>query len=107
MGAVQDLASHHELARRVRRNPVPWLTAGVLAGALAGRFFARPMWQSGKKRLAAVATGRLQNVVLGLVAAIAARQGVNDAGADVEIRSAPLTASDARPRPLAGHGPVR
>ena len=110
IGAVDDLASRHELARRVRRNPTPWLVAGVLAGALAGRFFARPMWQSGKKRLAALATGRLQTALLGIVAAVAARRGMSDES-DVDpspdLRNAPHIALAPRPRPLAGHGRVR
>ncbi len=107
IGAVDGLVSHHELARRVRRNPAPWLVAGVLAGAVAGRFFARPMWQSGKKRLAAIAIGPLQLALRGLVAAVAARWGTTHEDPSSDSHRAPPSPTASRPRPLAGHGPVR
>lgn len=72
--AVSGLMSVDELARRVRRHPGRWMVFGLAAGAIAGRFFGRPIVREGRRRVVAAAAGRLQHLGMGLVAALLAQR---------------------------------
>jgi len=73
--AVAGLLSVEELARRVRHHPARWIVLGLVGGAVAGRFFARPLAREGRRRVVAAAAGRLQHVGVGLASALLAGLG--------------------------------
>lgn len=100
--AVAGLVSADELARRVRRHPGRWIVVGVLAGAIAGRFFGRPIAQEGRRRFVAAAAGRLQHLGMGLVTALLAQQRGRSSDATA------ARAADVRPAPrVAARSTVR
>jgi len=78
--SVRALVSADEVARRVRRNPGPWMVGGFLLGLAGGRFFLRSAWTQGRGWVRDAAVSRLRDVGVGLAAAIAAR--AQDGGAD-------------------------
>lgn len=70
--AVAGLVSADELARRVRRHPGRWIAVGLFGGALAGRFFGRPLVRAGGRQVASAAAGRLQHWGIGLLTTLLA-----------------------------------
>jgi len=80
--SVADLVSTHELARRIRTHPWPWLAGGAAAGLAAGRFLPRAVLDGARRGVSATVVPQLKAALMGLVStAFAARDvGTGSAG---------------------------
>lgn len=100
---VRGLSPWHELERRIREAPGPWLIGGVLAGLVSGRFLAAPVLRRGRGRLGGFVRAQVkQGLVTLALAAVGRPAAAADHGADT-----PLPRPDAAPSPRSPSTPQR